>query len=171
MYDYITPSAWATIYSQPEDHQLTGSSLLTTIPTLKKQWRVTHQFKPTLIRSSSQSSLHLTIGGFEENYGDRTPCIAISGANMYIKSAIDGVANGGTASPIPLVLDTWMTIDISQELDQGRFMFRILIDGEEHYSVENTQPQDFNGVKVYAASPWRPAQQGFIKRLVIQTRD
>ena len=89
---------------------------------------------------------------------------------MYIKSAINGLVNGGAASPITLALDTWITIDISQELVQGRFMFRILIDGEEHYSVENEQPQDFNGVKVYASNPWRPAQQGFIKGLTIQTR-
>ena len=59
---------------------------------------------------------------------------------------------------------------ISQTLEGGKYIYRITIDGEEVHIVENSQPEEFQGVKVYASNPWAAAQPGSIRKLVIETR-
>ena len=48
-------------------------------------------------------------------------------------------------------------------------MYRISIGGEELHAVENSQPEEFHNVKVYASDPWYPAQPGSIRNLVIES--
>ena len=54
---------WRTIYTKAEEHQLVQGTLLTTLPTLGKEWKVTHDFKATKYLNTWCNSLHLTIGG------------------------------------------------------------------------------------------------------------
>ena len=64
----------------------------------------------------------------------------------------------------------WTTIAISQALEGGRYMYRISIGGKEVYAVENSQPEEFKDVKVYASNSGRTAQPGSIRNLVIESR-
>ena len=59
---------------------------------------------------------------------------------------------------------------ISQTLEGGRYMFRIDIEGEEVHAVENSQPEEFKDVKVYASDPWHDVQPGSIRKLVVESR-
>ena len=104
---------WSTAYSLREEHQITKEKLLTTIPVLKKEWKVSFDFKANNFVGIEQL-LHMTIGGkgigSGAKYGDRTPAIwthpsrgflissAVGGRYSYAKyfKALPAAGNGST---------------------------------------------------------------------------
>ena len=162
-----------TVYTKAEEQRLVKGTLLTTLDTLGKEWRVTHEFKPTQYSSRYTTSLHLTVGGDVGQYGERILAIIIwpdfSDGKMHIFSTIGENKNYDQAFAKPPV-GAWTTIAVSQTLEGGKYMHRITIGGQEAHAVENQNPREFQDVKVYTSSPWRAAQQGSIRNLLIETR-
>ena len=55
---------------------MTKNNLLTTLPTLPREWMVEFLFKPTNLDNPDWTSIfHMTIGGNRENLDNRTPAI------------------------------------------------------------------------------------------------
>ena len=161
-----------TVYTKAAEHQLAKGTLLTTLPTLGKEWRVTHDFKPTEYLTTWTNSIQLTIGGFNGQYGDRIAFIHPSSpklGKMVIVSAVNGEKSYSKSTAQPTV-GAWTTITISQTLEGGKYMFRITIGGQEVHAVENTQPQEFKGVKVYASNPQSETQPGSIRNLMVESK-
>ena len=48
-------------------------------------------------------------------------------------------------------------------------MFEVLLNGESKRSVENTTPDKYENVKVWAGDDWKPAADGKIRNLKIIT--
>ena len=67
-------------------------------------------------------------------------------------------------------LDEWTSLEISQEQEGGKFVYKIVIGDKVIHSVENTNPVEMKALKVYASDPWVAAQPGSIKALLIQTK-
>ena len=70
---------WSTIFSLVEETEITKSNLLTTLPVLKKEWRVSFEFKANSIKSGLAQIFHMTIDGKGigkgSKKGDRTPAV------------------------------------------------------------------------------------------------
>ena len=155
------------VYTKVEELLLVKDTLLTTLPTLGKEWRVTHDFKATEYLGGYENSLHLTIGG----YGDRQLLIQCYNGRFEIGSVVSGSTHYN--KPVQSPVGEWTPISISmtdEGCKGGQYMYRINIGGEEVHARENTQPQEFKDVKVYASNPWNAAQPGSIRNLVIETR-
>ena len=138
-------------------------SLLTSLASLPKEWRLTHDFLPTSYprANTKTNSLHLVIG----DNAWSTPAIGFSNNKMSITSS----AAVFTTSPPPV--GAWTTIQICQQLVDGRFMLQVSVAGQEVISEENRTPKDVSDVQVFASDPWLPAQPGAIRNLVIETKD
>ena len=113
---YMVPGSgsWQSVYTHPTgtEHQIIKGSLLATLPTLKKQWRVTFQLKATKQDTLFRNVLHLTIGDFKGNHGDRTLYFSIFGKKIIIKSSLNGNPNGGPSHVFQTVaLNTWETVE------------------------------------------------------------
>lgn len=167
-----TSPVWKAIYTMAEEHPLVKGTLLTTLPIFSKEWRVTHGFKPTAYIDNWSPSIHLTRGnGTNLKYGDRTLHIAPSSqtGRMKITSSVNG-NKGWAYNAVQPPLDVWTNIAVSQTLEGGKYMYRITIGDQVVRTVENTQPLELQGVKVYASDPWFETQPGYIRNLVIETR-
>ena len=169
-------AGWKTVYNKSEEHKLVAGTKLATVCVLSKDWRVTHEFRFTQYRDGWSNIIQLTLGGSNDQYGDRTPVIHAylhnSTANdglVFIASAVNGNINYESYSVLPPV-GAWTTIAISQTLEGGKYIYKITIGGKEVHAVENSQPKEFKAVKVYASNPWQEAQPGYIRNLVIETR-
>ena len=140
-----------------------------TIPTLGKEWRVSLDFKPTDYSNTTFTTLlHLIVGKDGGSY----PVTAIffdPEIGIFFDAEVNGGIRESTLTDRP-PLGVWTSLEISQEKVGGKFVYRIVIGGEEFHSVENTQPEEFEDVKVYASSPWNPPQPGSIKALLVQTK-
>ena len=151
---------------------LERNTLLKTLPTLTKEWKVSFEFKPTSYNQEGTFAqiLQMTIGGQSANIGDQTPTLMIHKTKgVYISTTLDGKASVGKyfkekKPPI----NEWTSVEISQAKKRSNYIFSLVIKGETLWSVENTRPMQFSNVHVYAASAWYVAQAGSIRGFKIE---
>ena len=163
---------WAPSFTLPGEHLLTRSTLLTTLSTLTKEWKVSFEFNPKSYDYNGFAQiLHMTIGGQKANIGDRTPALWIhKSRGVYISTTLNGKANVGKFFPTKKPpLNEWTTIEISQAKKGSKYIFSLAARGETLWTVTNTKPKQFSNVHVYGCSQWYVAQAGSIRRLRIET--
>ena len=160
----------------PGEHQLKRNTLLTTIPKLGKEWRLSFEIWPTKYHNGDATLIHLTTANKSsyERHGDRIPLIFFSKKKeVYVASSINEDPNYRKVITPLTAIKQWTKIEVSQQkddLDLSYSMF-IAIGGITLHSVKNAKPRDFYGVKVYASNPWDRAQAGSIRDLIIETVD
>ena len=166
-------SEWTTTYSLNGEHSIAKGSLLTTIPEMTKEWKITFEVKPTDYSVSGYASvLHATIGGKGGKIGDRIPAIWFHPTKgLLVATALNGKASYSRHfKPLPPVGE-WTKIEVSQSLVSSRYIFSIAIGNKHELTKENTKPVELSDVKVYSGSPWYSGQNGLIKDLKILTKD
>ena len=158
-----------------EEQQIRRNNLLTTIPTLKKEWRVSFEFKASNFKGLSQI-FHMTAGGkgagTGAKYGDRTPAIwTHSSKGLLISSAVGGqFSYSKFFKPLPSPGD-WAKIGIGQELVESNLIYSVSINNKKVFSIRNSKPVEFDNVKAYSASTWYSPLSGSIRNLVIENKN
>ena len=146
-------------------------TLLTTLPILAEEWRVSFEIKPTSYNYNGFAQiLQMTTGGKIANVGDRTPALWIHKTKgVYLATTLNGRPYIGkffkTKKPS---LNQWTTVEMSQTKEGSKHIFSFTIGGETLWSVENTKPKKFYSVKVFASSGWYVAQAGSIRQFKIE---
>ena len=59
----------------------------------------------------------------------------------------------------------WTKVRISQEVQNEKLRYKVLLDDVEELNVVNSKPVELENMKVYASNPWYQAQPGFVKNL------
>ena len=163
---------WTTAYSMEGSHEVAKNALLTTLPKLTTEWRLSFEVNPTDFKYNGYASLlHLTIGGNRGQVGDRSPAIWLhKSRGVLVSSAIDGkVAYSKTVKPLPAAGE-WTKIEVSQVLLGANHVFSISIGDKEVFTKMNSKPVELSRVKVYSGSPWYTNQKGFLQKLKIETK-
>merc|ERR1712061_881186 len=162
---------WSSIFEKSAPFELKRNALLTTLPSLPREWMVEFEFKPTIFDHSGWSNIfHMTIGGDQRAIGDRIPAV------FYHPSSGLGIRSHVNKNPSyaeqfdSLPIGKWTKIRVSQELIDGKFRYRIFIDEKEEKNVENSRAVGFENVKVFASDSWYEAQPGSIKNLKINVK-
>ena len=168
---------WKTAFSLKEgEQQIAKNNLLTTIPTLTKEWKVSFQVKPTDYDFSGYANvIHMTIGGkglgSNAKVGDRTPIVWIHKTHgVVISSALNGKASVSKKVPGLPPVGKWTTIEVSQSLVGTKYFYSISLDNKNVLKVENKKPVELTNVKVFAGSPWYTARKGFLRNLEVQIK-
>ena len=171
----MSTDTWYTAFSLKEVQDISKNTLLTTLPLLKKEWKVSFDFKANNLRGLGQI-FHMTAGGkglgAGAAYGDRTPAIWVhSSRGFLVSSAVDGKYSFAKYfKPLPTIGE-WTTIEVGQELVGSRIVYSISIGGKKVLSVTNSKPSEFKNVKVYASTDWYSSASGSIKNLAIQSKN
>ena len=166
---------WNTTYSQSEEQQIKRGKLLTTIPLLKKEWKVSFDFKADNFVGLSQL-LHMTVGGkgagSGAKYGDRTPAIwTHSSKGFLISSAVGGKPSFAKYFKALPSAGEWINIEVGQQLEESKMIYSIAIGGKKVFSTRNSKPSAFKDVQVFTSSRWYLPVNGFIKSLLIQNKN
>ena len=168
---------WTKAFSLNGKHELSKDSLLTTLPKMTKEWKVSFEIKPTDYSFGGYSNvLHLTIGGkglgSSAKVGDRVPAIWIHKTRgVIVSSARNGrAAYTTTIKGLLPPAGKWTAIEVSQSLVGSKYIYEISIAGKTVNRVENRKPVELSNVKVYAGSPWYTATKGFLQNLEIEIR-
>ena len=168
---------WDSVVSVVNQHKIKKKSLLGTVPLLRKEWRVSFEFKATSYGKGLRQILHMTIGGkghgSSAKYGDRIPAIWTHPTRgFYISSGVGGkVSYYKWFKGLLPTIGQWVSIEIGQELELSKVVYYIMIGGKRLLSVENSKPSEFENVKVYSTSPWYSAVGGYIRNLVVENKD
>ena len=169
-------SKWATAFALPQEHELSQNQLLTTLPKMTKEWKVSFQVKPTDYSFSGYANvIHLTIGGKglggNAKVGDRTPIVWIHKTHgVVISSALNGKASYSKKFASFPPVGEWTTIEVSQSLVGTKYFYSISLDNKNVLKVENKKPVELTNVKVFAGSPWYTARKGFLRNLEVQIK-
>ena len=164
---------WTRAFSLATEHKIKRNQLLTTIPLLAKEWRLSLELKVNNFGSSFKQVLHMSIGGKGvgkfAKYGDRTPAIWTHPSRGFlISSAVRGKQSFGRyikKLPSP---GEWVKIEIGQALGSSEMIYFIAINGRRMVSVTNTEASEFENVMVFTSSPWYSPVSGSIRNLVVE---
>ena len=163
------------MYSHREESQITRDNLLATIPLLKKEWKVSFDFKANKF-NGFQQLLHLTVGGkgagSGAKYGDRTPAIWTQPSKGFvISSAVSGKPSFTKNIKALPSTGEWINVEVNQQLEGSKMIYSIFIDGKKKFSTRNSNPSEFENVQVFTSSRWYSPVSGFIKNLLIQNKN
>ena len=169
---------WNVAYSLKEEHQITRGALLTILPTLEKEWKVSFDFKASSFGSGLKQIFHMTAGGkgigSKAKYGDRTPAIWTHSSKkaFLVTSAVNGKYSYANwlKNKLPST-KKWINIMITQQIEASKMTYSITIGGKKLITTTNTQPSRFENVKVYISSGWYSPVSGSIKNLLIENRN
>ena len=164
---------WTSAFSLGTEHKIKRNQLLTTIPLLAKEWRLSLELKADNFGSSFKQVLHMSIGGKGvgkfAKYGDRTPAIWTHPSRGFqISSAVRGKHSFGKyikKLPSP---GEWVKIEIGQALESSEMIYYIAINGRRMVSVTNPEASEFENVMVFTSSPWYSPVSGSIRNLAIE---
>ena len=148
---------------------------MTTIPLLKKEWKVSFDFKANKFVGLSQL-FHMTVGGKGTGrgakYGDRTPAIwTHSSRGFLVSSAVGGKPSFSKYFKALPSTGEWINIEVNQQLEGSKMIYSIFIGGKKVFSTTNSKPAEFENVQVFASSGWYSPVSGFIKNLLIQNKN
>ena len=163
---------WTTVFEKSKADRLVKGKLLTTIPALGKQWRVSLEVFPKKlkIQKGFSSVLHMVTGEKGNKFGKSIPAVGVHRSKGLLVSTALGeklIFTKIFRSNTP-VLRKWTQLELSQSLQGEDDIFAIRIGSEELFSAKNPRPRDFYDVKVYAASPSSSPVIGSIRNLKIE---
>eukprot|EP00091_Calanus_sinicus_P006149 TRINITY_DN1675_c0_g1_i14.p1 TRINITY_DN1675_c0_g1~~TRINITY_DN1675_c0_g1_i14.p1 ORF type:complete len:198 (-),score=30.19 TRINITY_DN1675_c0_g1_i14:147-716(-) len=153
---------------------LTKNNLVTELPFLGKEYQLTFELKVTKFGAvDTRSVIHLSATGADCcNVGDRVPAVWITkDKKFHIAATVNGIGNYYQDVPTVLEENKWILVEISQTLVDGKYIYEILVNEESVHKIENTTPQVWGPVKVFAADDWYPSVEGQIKNLMIETKN
>ena len=171
----IFAAPWQTAYYREAEHKITRNNLLATIPLLKKEWKVSFDFKGNSFKGLQQI-FHMTVGGKgagrKAKHGDRTPAIWTHPSKGFlISSSVGGKPSFSKyLKPLPSSGE-WINIEVVQQLEANDMIYSIHIKGDRVFSTKNSNPLAFENVKIFASSSWYSPVSGSIKNLLIQNKN
>ena len=97
---------------------------------------------------------HFTINKNIGTNGDRIPLVLVNKDKyFYISTDLNGKVDKGTLK-FNYDIGKKYHLKIEQFQKDGKIMYQVMINGKTEYSAENTDPKDFENVKVFASDPW-----------------
>ena len=167
-----TKTDWSTVFEQPDASPLVKGKLLTSIPVLGKQWRVSFEvFPENFDHTGLASILHLRTGEKGTKFGRRIPAVLIQRNKRVLVSTALGkklIFTKRFRSKYGPALRNWTKIEVGQSLQGEDYIYSIDLGGRQVFTANNSRPRDFYDVKVYAASPSSPPLSGSIRNLKIE---
>ena len=67
-----------------------------------------------------------------------------------------------------LEVNVWTSVEISQELVDGKYIYEVKLDGETYLSAENNETREFENVVVKAAEKTYGVLPGFLRNVFIE---
>ena len=163
-------------FSLSEESQLVKGRILHTFPVLAKEWKVSFEVKPSTFEEGWGNILRLFPGATYTGVSclsitihSSRQCNNLGQCLIHPRLSYQFTPDGHQQKWfhdrhfIPQ-LNEWTKIEVSQLLDGTTYKI-LFNDGTN--TEEVPRPKIFEGVKVYASSPWNEAQPGKIRNLRI----
>ena len=179
--DAIAKDGWVVEFSHPKTFQIQKNNLLATLPHLPLEWQVGFKMMPNKQMTDQQrygNVLFMTVdGSWETHSGYATPAVffdpkmgLVFGSSVKVKYKL-GHYWTSNLKILEKEKNEWTDIKISQELLNGKFIYKVFIDGIEVVQRENERPMPFRNVKVFAGAPSKPVFDGWMKMLSIKVKE
>ena len=134
--------------------QVSKGKLLETLPKWGRLYTVEADITVKKIPTTTWTNIfHFTIKDNHVKLGDRIPAVWINKAGYFhISSAVNG--NRNFVKDFNFDVGEKYHMKIQQFQRDNKIIYEVLINGKPIHSGENTDPKDFENVKVYVSDPW-----------------
>ena len=108
----------SVVFNNPQEFDIKNNNLVTELDVLGQEYILSFDLLLSSVNSDTyQNILHLTLGGDNGVYVDRTPGVWLyKDQGFLIDSAINGIKNKGKYIYPPIQADEWIHFEISQQL-------------------------------------------------------
>ena len=147
---------------------MVAGRLVTTLPSLPRQWRISHGLTPREYSDTGTSSLHVTLlnsSTHTEVQEDRVLSITFLENQMRITTPF-----GQFLTNLPPTEELTSIQMIQERFDFWSYSFKILINDREVLTNTNTLFSVHSDVEVFACRPGLLAQPGQISKIEIETK-
>ena len=144
-------------------------NLLTSLSIWPKEYEIKFDFFPFFLPDSFVNIFHVTKGGNNDVYGDRSPSIYAKGGSdpfLHICSSING--NKNYCMNYNISSNTWISLRIAQKkADNKSYEIEYTVDNIVMDIVVNGLAMEFENVKIYSSNPWVPSLNGILRNVEI----
>ena len=135
-------NGWGTIYSKAEEHKI-ETCRLTEINKPCKQWRITHDFKPTPFNAANNYTVYYTLRFAVPDYShvhnmlidEHVMDICFTTRTTYITNRSPWPDATHSICEVPKIGE-WTTIDIiNEELEPGKSTLTVLFGGRQVFQI------------------------------------
>ena len=161
-FNSIFQGPWTIIFSHQDQLELKENNFLTTLPILTKEWMLDFKIKATNLDDNNWTSIiHMK----EEGSSNRIPALFCKPSRVQLCFHVNRNPNYQADLPA-LKVNKWTRIKIYQYGSR----FKVRFGQQDKIDVENSQPTQFENVKVWATPPGSRAQPGYIKDISIRVK-
>ena len=144
-------------------------NVVTTLSIWPKEYEIKFDFFPFFLPDSFVNIFHVSKGGNNNIYGDRSPSIYAKGGSepfLHICSAING--NKNYCQNYNISSNTWTSLMISQKkTSNDSYEVEYTINDILMDTVVNGLALEFEDVNIYASNPWVPSFNGILRNVEI----
>ena len=117
------------VYNNPQEFEIKNNNLVTELDVLGQEYILSFDLLLASVDFDTyQNIIHLTLGGDNSVYGDRTPGVWLyKDEGFMINSAINGIKNKGKYIYPPIQADKWIHFEISQKLIDNKAWLLLFI--------------------------------------------
>jgi len=152
------------------ERSLARGTLLTTLPSLEKEWKVSLDVKLAKKTGGWTSILHATNRHNCCSRGDRIPAIFVfsNSYRLHMTTQLGWSGNSGYNN-IFLKQNQYTNMVMQQIKDNnGAYRYQIITDGTTRYNVTQSRPSTYTNVKYYLSDPWHNTADAKAKNIVIE---
>ncbi|XP_065677191.1 uncharacterized protein LOC100206932 isoform X2 [Hydra vulgaris] len=165
--DFLIINGKAKYIIETNNIPLSKGKIITQIPKLSKEYRLSFDFKPMAFGIGLHNIIYITAGAPLFKYGSETLSIWLDEEGKGRIKIVALINQKKSFYYHPIQLIRWSNIEVCQSFNNFFYVFTIRINGFVVFSMPNNQTMDFIDVKVYASNPWDKVQNGTIKNFFI----
>ena len=122
---------------------------------MNKKFEIRFEIFPLDLPTGWASAVHLTFNSNAAAHGDRIPAIFLNKDSYWAICSSVGSSHNHCHMFHNVSLHSWTSFSIWQDqIPDGNYMYEYSVNNDTMYSILNTEPRNFENVKVYGSDPW-----------------
>ena len=132
-------------------------------------YELSFDIKPFGYKGIVSSIMRITTGSDKEVTGDRNPAIFFKtdSTQLYICSAINTNKNFCFNS-VHLPLFEWSNVKISQDIYDEKLRFKVFVNGDQKYSIDQNYGRFYENQTIYNGDPWYEPSNALMSNVVFK---
>ena len=146
---------------------------------LEKEYSISINVFPITFDDDHMSVIHFTANKESpdgNSLGDRVPAVFFwrktdSSGNESVRNLFFNFNNIDFLTTQKYAAGSWYHVKLEQVESNGKYIFKVSVNGDEIQDVTNKNPVTYEDVTVYISNPWEKALDGYIDNIRIVSGD
>ena len=142
---------------------------------LEKEYSISFDVFPVTFDDDFMSVIHFTVNTESpdgNSLGDRVPAVFFwrktdFSGNESVRTLFFNFNNISFHTTQKYATGSWYHVQLEQVESNGKYIFKVSVNGDVIQAVTNKNPETYEDVTVYTSNPWETALDGYIYNMHI----